>query len=209
MSNYVKGSLREAVERIRDTFNGGKATIDSFPLFLEVQSAILDVTAVLIRRDINKNGYNDESAVQWIENLKLDKGSNGEKITAELPKTIEVYEGNTFLKAETDLGEDIPLVKEAIFNAQKEIKYPPKKLFGTFKQDRLVLFGNRIPSKVRVKAILYNPLEINNYEGNQLTIDSPFPRPATIMTEAIDLIIKNEFKLQQQTPKDEINDANG
>jgi hypothetical protein len=180
--------------------------------------------AVLLKQDIDKGKYPNETYIQEIAAIKLipiDRAGSLSKISTgkttfvseiAIPNTIDFNYEDGILFVGTLTGEEINFIPESRANYQQYKKYANNEACAYLKDSHIYVNTDRPISYIALRGIFEIPTEVMQinlqYSNNTgYAVDLPYPIPYNLISPLKEMILKKEFNVIINSPTDNTNDT--
>ena len=189
---------------------------------IQVEQWIHQYRALLLKQDIDKGRSMNESYIQHIYGIqmeKIDQGSisginSGEfrlRSFIDIPEAIDFNSENGVCYVSDIYGNEIQLSSEKRAVMQKHRKFTSGDNIAYIKDGKIWILGVKDIDFINIRGIFEVPPEVNKLhtiaDENPFSYDDPYPIPANMIPILKSMIFKGEFGIMLPARVDNTNDA--
>lgn len=222
-SGYIHyNSLNTIIQDILNTIRNNTISQSEKVSRNQIEQWIHQYRALLIKQDLDKGRYVNETYVQEMNGIKMEEfdysSLSGRKLDimvfrscVKIPKTIDLHFKNGIIQLTTISGHEIQIMPESRAIRQLDRKWTAFDIVAYVKEDYLYIECMKPINLVNIKAILEVPTEIQNVLTNSGYIEydynMPYECPANMISQIKDLIYSKDLNIMSMNVGDKTNNA--
>lgn len=189
----------------------------------QLEAWVHQYRAKLIKQDLDKGKMPNPDYIQTIQALELTNidEAQGTTLTTdrfllrsnlEIPNTLDLNFKSGYMYIGTVEGDEIQFMPEQRARWQTWKKYTKSDKTAFLRDNHLYIYNDHVIKYITVRGVFEVPTEISHLNNpnetiTQVTLNSPYPMPISMIPTLKEMILKGELGIEMKAPSDKNNDA--